>query len=317
MSLTSEIVINNEIPAGSINGSNKTFLISHLADPEASLEIFLNGVFQVLDIDYTISGDTLTFITAPFKKSILKVNYRYVDADRLYVSISEIVGAGLLAEKNTVDTSDIDDDAITEVKIINDAVTLDKVTFDRFIFSTQFESIDGWSKSAGVTLTSFCQALLDTSSTINTRRYFYVDSSNLNDEMGAPADSPEFQTIIKLSHITSQIATWGHGEYGAGGSDWGFKVIDGTLYAFHTDDTDTEYTQEITGITLTDWNTYRAVFVSGASIKFYINSVLKHTVTTNLPTLGNTPLWYEIKNTSASVRQLGIQSAIYIQDFFH
>ena len=67
----------------------------------------------------------------------------------------------------------------------------------------------------------------------------------------------------------------------------GFKIVDGTLYALHTTTTgsaSTEYTDEITGITLTQPNEYKVVYISNTKIEFYVNNVLKKTHTTNLLT---------------------------------
>jgi hypothetical protein len=57
----------------------------------------------------------------------------------------------------------------------------------------------------------------------------------------------------------------------------------GNLYA-HTADAGVGHTNTaITGITLTNWNTYRIEFDPGVDVKFYINGTLEATNTTNLP----------------------------------
>ena len=54
----------DEVPSGTINGTNKTFTITtgHITDSES---IFVDGVRMSKARDYTISGRTITFITAP------------------------------------------------------------------------------------------------------------------------------------------------------------------------------------------------------------------------------------------------------------
>ncbi len=61
----------------------------------------------------------------------------------------------------------------------------------------------------------------------------------------------------------------------------------GVLYA-HTSDNSVGHTEvAIAGITLTNLNTYRIEFNPGVNAKFYVNGVLKATITTNLPNSAN------------------------------
>ena len=66
----------NEIPSGSINGSNKVFTLENepLSDTE---RVSLNGLLQEPGSgkDYTISGDTITFSLAPNTGDVLLVSY--------------------------------------------------------------------------------------------------------------------------------------------------------------------------------------------------------------------------------------------------
>jgi hypothetical protein len=66
----------NETPSGTINGSNTAFTLAH-APTTGSLKLFLNGARQQLTGDYTLSGTTITFLTAPQSGSILLADYRY------------------------------------------------------------------------------------------------------------------------------------------------------------------------------------------------------------------------------------------------
>jgi hypothetical protein len=52
-----------EVPSGTLNGTNKVFTLAH-TPTAGSLEVFLN-VMQSLTADYTLSGATITFVTAP------------------------------------------------------------------------------------------------------------------------------------------------------------------------------------------------------------------------------------------------------------
>lgn len=62
-----------------------------------------------------------------------------------------------------------------------------------------------------------------------------------------------------------------------------FCVIDNTLTATVADGT-TQETATISGYTLTNYNTYEIVFVSGTSAQFWVNGTLEATLSTNDPT---------------------------------
>lgn len=67
--LTLSNMVFNEVPAGLINNSNTTFTLAFA--PIAGTErIYINGIRQKPGIgnDYTISGSTITFTTAPKTK---------------------------------------------------------------------------------------------------------------------------------------------------------------------------------------------------------------------------------------------------------
>ncbi len=64
----------NETPSGSMNGSNVDFTLA--ATPiSGSLHLILDGIFQLLGTDYTLSGATVTMTTAPDSTDWLKAFY--------------------------------------------------------------------------------------------------------------------------------------------------------------------------------------------------------------------------------------------------
>jgi len=70
-------IVTRETPTGSVNGSNTTFTLANT--PTAGTEeVFLNGILQEPGAgnDYTISGATITYLTAPATGDRLRVNYR-------------------------------------------------------------------------------------------------------------------------------------------------------------------------------------------------------------------------------------------------
>lgn len=59
------IVPKFEVPAGTVNGSNTVFTLSATPVANASVIMVLDGVTQTNGTDYTVSGTTVTFTTAP------------------------------------------------------------------------------------------------------------------------------------------------------------------------------------------------------------------------------------------------------------
>lgn len=66
-----------ETPSGSVNGSNTSFVLAN-TPLSGSEEVFLNGILQDpgAGADYTISGGTITYLTAPVSTDKIRVNYQ-------------------------------------------------------------------------------------------------------------------------------------------------------------------------------------------------------------------------------------------------
>jgi len=69
-------IIDDETPTGTIDGSNQSFTIKHSPSPVSSLKVYMNGARMRITEDYTFSGKTITFVTAPPIGSILLTDYR-------------------------------------------------------------------------------------------------------------------------------------------------------------------------------------------------------------------------------------------------
>lgn len=69
-------VICNEIPSGLINSSNVTYTLAN-SPVAGTVEVYLNGLLQApgSGLDYTISGQTITFSKAPHTNSDIYVSY--------------------------------------------------------------------------------------------------------------------------------------------------------------------------------------------------------------------------------------------------
>lgn len=65
-----------EVPTGLVNSSNVNYTLSETASAGSSF-VYLNGLAQKYTTDYTITGTTLTFVTAPSTGATLFVKYMY------------------------------------------------------------------------------------------------------------------------------------------------------------------------------------------------------------------------------------------------
>lgn len=66
----------NETPSGSVNSSNTSYTLAH-TPVSGTVSVYLNGLYQVPSVDYTISSGTITYSSAPFTGDSLRVIYQY------------------------------------------------------------------------------------------------------------------------------------------------------------------------------------------------------------------------------------------------
>ena len=71
-----------EVPAGSVNGSNTVFTLAQAPSPAASLELHRNGVLMKNGIDYSLTNSTITFgsLSVPQSGDLLLASYRLASA---------------------------------------------------------------------------------------------------------------------------------------------------------------------------------------------------------------------------------------------
>lgn len=66
----------DETPTGTINGSNTAFTLSQTPfDANDSVQVFLDGIKRDRVTEWTISGTTITFVSAPVLGQTIRVNY--------------------------------------------------------------------------------------------------------------------------------------------------------------------------------------------------------------------------------------------------
>ena len=71
--------VDQETPAGTLDGTNTVFTLVNPPGPTAGLVLFRNGLVQMAGQDYTLAGSTITFVTAatPQPGDTLLAWYRY------------------------------------------------------------------------------------------------------------------------------------------------------------------------------------------------------------------------------------------------
>ena len=75
--LTQEVnYTDKETPFGDINSTNKIFRLQNTPTTNSE-HVYLNGLLQDELYDYTMSGNTISFINTPWSGSRLKCSYRY------------------------------------------------------------------------------------------------------------------------------------------------------------------------------------------------------------------------------------------------
>jgi len=119
------------------NGSTVAFTLS-AQSPENNTNVYIDGVYQSKS-NYSVSGTTLTFSTAPPNGSAVEV----MAAHAVIVSVST-------PDDNTVTTAKIVNSAVTTAKIADDAITAAKIA-DNSVDIARLNVTDG---TAGQSLTT-------------------------------------------------------------------------------------------------------------------------------------------------------------------
>jgi hypothetical protein len=99
-----------ETPSGTINGSNVTFTLAFVPSPATSVQLYLNGLQMDQGVDYTITGSTVSFVSAsvPQTGDVLLASYRYANPSNTLGSLTTpqvVCSAVGNATSSTVSTS--------------------------------------------------------------------------------------------------------------------------------------------------------------------------------------------------------------------
>jgi hypothetical protein len=101
--------VDAEIPSGTQDGTNSAFAFANIPNPSASVTIFRNGMLQRQSADYTVSGNSLLFLTGavPQPGDVLFAFYRvgvsiagvgFVDGETPAGAVNGVNGTFTLAQ---------------------------------------------------------------------------------------------------------------------------------------------------------------------------------------------------------------------------
>ena len=203
--------------------------------------------------------------------------------------------------------------SIVADKLADISVEPRSININKLQICPVFESLDAWEPwgDGGAGCGVGC-AWINTLSDAASYKKIMSGVSALDLDLSVQNSLVEF--ILEFSHNTSQEAFFGFGEVGS--EFFGFKVLNGVLYAVVDDNYVNPHTDELPAIDVRLWHSYRAILTCGSKIEFYVDDVLVHTETTYFPGPGsiNKGLYLSIANSSAFSRQLVFTHARFFCD---
>jgi len=186
-----------------------------------------------------------------------------------------------------------------------------EIQFIRNFWYSSFPSLDAFLQSGTGTISlGIGPLVIQSGSTANNIKTLYGE-----DRTGEFIDTSlkdiSFETAVKFLNTASVEYVFGINMVdGAPSNDYlpngiSFEVISNKLYAVKYRDDGTRDATEIQASTPTGFHRYRIDVVAGVSIKFYVDGVLEHTYTTNLPEVIPTyPFGYSVKTTATGAKFL-------------
>lgn len=211
-------------------------------------------------------------------------------------------------------------DSIITDKILDGSVEISKISnFNRLVFLASLETLDCFVNSGGIDVNAG-EFDIQTSSTINTERFVYA----------RPGIMPDYRKNSKIQFVLQFVQYGNMNFYAITGVEdiadpayqfYGFKIVGSTIYAVHAvsdGDTQTEYTTNVGTLSGYENHVYRAEYVHGVGIKFYIDGLQVAFHDTNL---FNDDIWagascafVYLKNTVASNKAVLVHQIYFEQN---
>lgn len=225
-------------------GSNKVTIVDNTGDNEIAVDIDES----YFDVDSMTAGSTNKFITTAEQTKLagiesnatadptgaeIKVAYEaeadtnaFTDADHTKldgVATGATANTGALADKNTVDTTDIEDDAITADKLADTAVTAGSYTRATITVDAQGRITAASSNSAGAGGSGIAEIVEDTTPqlggnldmngnniegvTPTEMGYVAGVTSDIQTQLDAKASSSHTHTVSEITDFDAEVAT--------------------------------------------------------------------------------------------------------------
>jgi len=203
-------------------------------------------------------------------------------------------------------------ESIVSDKILNFNVLPTHMSTDKIQVWPSFEALDCWGTSGGGTATLYLGGIhLQAATPSGTYKKIYGATDIFDLDLGVK--NPVFEAVVRVTGASGHLAYFGLGSNQTEG--FGFKILNGVLYAFVTW-AETIYLTEIVGADVSGWHSYRAVSTSGVKVEYYLDEVLVHTETENLPQSGEylSSLFFRIQCNSVSIANMYISNARFIYD---
>jgi hypothetical protein len=96
----------SETPSGTMDGTNANFSLATAPAPAASLQLYRNGLQQLSGTDFTLSGNTITFLNGNIPKlsDIVQAFYRFAGTGQKATFSDAEVPSGTINGTNTIFT---------------------------------------------------------------------------------------------------------------------------------------------------------------------------------------------------------------------
>ena len=185
-----------------------------------------------------------------------------------------------------------------------------------FMWETFFETIDGFTKTAGVTLNPDEIEVTTTGVLDNSQS---IEKIATWQGLTTLFDRSLFRTAFNLNAVTNVTAYITVGDVAGGSAGYGFKVVNSSLYGVSHNGT-TETTILLQTITTDNYN-INAYLNPSDKIIFLVNNIEKGVITTGLPTgltagvpsVNNVLMKFYVKATAAEIKSLQTSAFQYYQ----
>ncbi|MBV9303869.1 MAG: hypothetical protein JOY62_12930 [Acidobacteriaceae bacterium] len=115
-----------EVPAGTKNGTNAVFTLAASPAPPVSLEIYRNGLAQMFGVDFSLSGNTITFLNGNVPKSsdIIQAFYRMAGTGQTATFSDDETPGGAINGTNPTFTLSATPNPVLDLKLYKNGLLL-------------------------------------------------------------------------------------------------------------------------------------------------------------------------------------------------